>query len=203
MHVCGNRALIEIPIEIFRAKLDADFRAPFKIDRPLESLRTKSRLLQNLDGPIDVIGGYDKIDSPRDHGFLGPVIHGDTTDSAPGDIRSFEAIHEPHDVVGAAGRLPVEKLLRGHNLILTMAQCMTSRFSQERVEAAIAGEGGRADIRSRADRRELMFWLGAAKGSGMGYSIPSSAWVPFSAAMCARSNPRPPPYRPGPRVRFS
>jgi hypothetical protein len=45
------------------------------------------------------------------------MVHSNTANGAPCEIRSFKAIDEPHDIVCATSSLPVEKFFRRHFLI--------------------------------------------------------------------------------------
>ncbi len=54
------------------------------------------------------------------------MIHGNAAYCAPSDIGSLKTIDKPHDIVCAAGRLPIVKFLWGHFTILQTHSTATS-----------------------------------------------------------------------------
>lgn len=114
MHVGVHRSRGEIPVELFRTELETDDGISFEIDRPVESLRTESGLLQQHPCTIYVACSHDEINILRNHRILSPVVHGNSSDGAPGNSRLLETSHEKRDVVHAACGLPIVELFRVH-----------------------------------------------------------------------------------------
>ena len=88
----------------------------------------EARFRQHFHCPFHIAGGHDKIDILRHHRFRGPVIDRNSSNCAPLGVVTFQAIHQTHYVVGAAGSLPIVELLCGHGLTLPEARQSVSFF---------------------------------------------------------------------------
>ena len=152
MDVGGNRSRGEGCVEGLRAELDADFRGPREIDRPLESSRLESLGFKQGDRLVDGFDRYDEIDIPGDHGLLGPMVDGNAADRAPRDVGAFQTGDKTHHVVRAATRLPVVKSFVCHRnaTILHSPGRKSQRYTLARARTRLGQPSGCATKRGRA-----------------------------------------------------
>jgi len=120
MHVSRHGTGGELAIEALGAQLQAHRGASLEAHRRVVALRGEAGRLEQRHGSIDLLDRDHEVDVPGDHGLDGPVIDCDAADAAPVQFGAFKGVDHAHDVVGAAGSLPVVELPSGHACSLSV-----------------------------------------------------------------------------------
>ena len=118
MHIRRPGSLRKVAVKIFGAQLEADFGMSLEVDRPRKVFGAEARCFEGAHGPVNRLGGDHKSNVLRDHRLCGPMIDRDAPDGAPRDAGPPQTIHQLHDIIRAAGRLPVVECFRGHTGVL-------------------------------------------------------------------------------------
>ena len=101
-------------IKFLGAELNAHARAALEVDGPLKSSGFEPFGLEDFDCFFDGFDGNNKVHISGHHRLVSPMVHGDSANRTPRNVRPLEAIDETHHIVGAASCLPIVKPLVSH-----------------------------------------------------------------------------------------
>ena len=100
------------------------------------ALGREANRFEGVQGPLYLVDRHDEIHVAGHHRLGRPVVDGDAADRTPVQLRAFQGIDHPHDVVSAAGRLPIVKLSTCH-----ASKCTSNRKPRQNCCAGCGKKG--------------------------------------------------------------